>query len=448
MAKAKGKARSAAGDAGTLAESESGEPVGEARATDDVVAAPIDAPAAVNDDDDALGLPGGDDDGEDDDDHGGDDDDDDDDDGEDLGPLLLGEAGRLPADWGPAPAGHRSGVVTLVGRPNAGKSTLLNAMLGEKLAITSPKPQTTRDLIRGYLTRPDMQAVLVDTPGIHMAKKGALLNRAMVGVAIEAMDAVDVALLVIDAKKTMDVLRNMPLTRDAKGVVQTPTAEQAMQLCHRGDRAIVERLQRYGHKIVVVLNKRDLVRPGEVLPLVAVYGSLPGVIAVVPVCARRAEGLDTLLEVVAPALPEGPLLVDPELLTDRSERFLCGELLREALFMALQEELPYQVAVVVERFDESGDPIHILATVCVERSTQKGIVLGKGGLRMREIATRARAEMEAMLQRRVYLEVYVKVEAEWTSRLDALRRLGYGEGAEVAGSFGAGVADESDWGEG
>ena len=355
----------------------------------------------------------------------------DDDDDFDDGPILVAVGDGDGSSFGEVPDGHRSGFVTLIGRPNAGKSTLINRMLGEKLAITSPKPQTTRDLIRGYLTRDDMQAILVDTPGFHEPKKGALLNRAMVGMAVEALDQVDVALLVVDAPRTASALGEILLPRDKSGLVGEVSEAQALRLCHRGDRRIIERLQHHNAKTIVVLNKRDKIRPAHVLPLMAVYGALPGVIGVIPVSARNGEGTDALLALVRRELPEGPRLVDPELLTDRSERFLCAELLREALFHRLEAEVPYRVAVQIEAFEEQVGLCNILAAVFVERPSQRGILLGKGGTKMREAATAARKEMAAMLGRRVYLEVHVRTLPRWTERVETLRRFGYDGGGAL-----------------
>lgn len=359
-----------------------------------------------------------------------------DDDGEEFddddGPMLVavGGADGEGTIFGDVPEGHRAGFVTLIGRPNAGKSTLINRLLGEKLAITSPKPQTTRDLIRGYLSRDDMQAILVDTPGFHEPKKGALLNRAMVGMAVEALDQVDVALLVVDAPRTVATLGEILLPKDKAGQILPIDTAMAMRLCHRGDRRIVERLQHHEAKTIVVLNKRDKIRPAQVLPLMAVYAALPGVIDVVPISARTGEGTDVLLDLVRQQLPLGPRLVDPELLTDRSERFLCAELLREALFHRLEAEVPYRVAVQIEVFEEQVGLCNILAAVFVERPSQRGILLGKGGSKMRDVATAARKEMAAMLGRRVYLEVHVRTLPRWTERVETLRRFGYaGDGA-------------------
>ncbi len=341
------------------------------------------------------------------------------------GPVVLGDPGpEAPAAPHLPPHGPdgRAGMVTIVGQPNVGKSTLMNALLGEKLAITSPKPQTTRDQIRGIYTAEDTQIVFVDTPGIHEARSP--LNRAMVGQAIEALEQVDLVVVVIDADKVRMGWKKAGMD-PARGVDAPEDGEGAERRLARRDRKLLRRVRQYTDRFLFVLNKIDKVRKTQLLPMLATFSAVPGCMGVVPVSAKTSDGLDALVAAIRPTLPVGPRLYDAELLTDRSLRFLCAELLREQVFHNTREEVPYGVAVQIEVFDEHADVTHIQAVVWVERASQRGILLGKGGQMMKLLASNARAQMEVMLDHRVYLEVLVRVEPRWTERLETLRRLGY-----------------------
>jgi GTP-binding protein Era len=294
-----------------------------------------------------------------------------------------------------APA-HRSGYVALVGRPNVGKSTLLNALVGAKVAIVTPKPQTTRTRIAGIRTLPDAQVVFLDTPGIHAARSA--LNRRMVETARRALGEADVAALVLDA---------------AAGV--TPA-----------DRELAADVVAGGKPALAVLNKIDLVAKPALLPhMEALGGLLPGG-DVVPVSALSGEGVDALLAAVVGLLPAGPRLFPEEDLTTESERFLVQEAIREQLLLALREEVPYGAAVVVEAFREEPERnlLLIQATIVVERPGHKAIVIGAGGRQLREIGRRARQAIEAFFGRRVYLELFVRVEPGWSRNPRRLAELG------------------------
>ncbi|MCO4762199.1 MAG: GTPase Era [Myxococcales bacterium] len=346
---------------------------------------------------------------------------------EDLleGPIVLGDPDEVPEHVSPLPPHGpqgRAGMVTIIGQPNVGKSTLMNALLGEKLAITSPKPQTTRDQIRGIYTKEDTQIVFVDTPGIHEARSP--LNRAMVGQAIEALEQVDLVVVVIDVEKVRDGWKKTGMD-PSRGVPAPTNAEEAERRIYRRDRKLLRRVRHHTDKFLFVLNKIDNVRKTHLLPILATYAAVEGCVGVVPVSAITGDGLDTLVEAIAPYLPVGPRLYDAELLTDRSLRFLCAELLREQVFHKTRQEVPYGVAVQIEVFEEHPGVTHIQSVVWVERASQRGILLGKGGAMMKELASGARASMELMLETKVFLEVLVRVEPRWTERLDTLRRLGY-----------------------
>ena len=291
---------------------------------------------------------------------------------------------------------HRAGQVALVGRPNVGKSTLLNALVGAKVAIVTPKPQTTRNRICGIRTLPGAQVAFLDTPGIHAARSP--LNRRMVEVARRTLEEADAVVLVIDAAGGLGA----------------------------GDRELVASLAASRVPVVVALNKIDRVAKPALLPLMAALGALLLGRDLVPVSALRGSGVDVLLDVVVRALPEGPPRYAEDEFTTATERFLAAELVREQVFLATREEIPYGTAVVVERFEERGDRavVVIAATILVERESHKPIVLGAKGERLGQIGTRARAELEALLGTKVFLELFVRVEPDWARSRRRLEELG------------------------
>ena len=307
-----------------------------------------------------------------------------------------------PGVGGCPPKSLRSGIATLVGRPNVGKSTLLNQLVGTKVSIVSDRPQTTRNQVRGVWNAPDSQVVFIDTPGIHKPKTelGRRLNQR----SIETFSAVDVVCFLIEA-----------------------TAEIGA-----GDRYIAGLLAEVGTPAILVLNKIDAAGPNEILEhLAGAAGTLGDFAAYVPLSARTGDGLDGLLGEITTRLPEGPLYYPDGVVTDQPDTFLAAELLREKLLAMAREELPHSLAVTVEEVEErpadgGKEPLLVLrAVVRVERDSQKGIVIGKGGAVIKEAGTAARMELEALLGTKVHLETHVKVEKDWQRRPDALDRLGF-----------------------
>lgn len=294
-----------------------------------------------------------------------------------------------------ASGAHRCGTVGFAGRPNTGKSSLLNRLVGEKVSIVSHKPQTTRHLIAGILTRPGVQYIFVDAPG-QPAQMKSLLHRALTRRATEAARDADVALFVVEAQRL--------------------GAE---------DRAVLERIPPT-QKVIAVVNKIDRLKgPAELLPFLERVSKLRDFHAIVPASAHTGKNLGELLRVVREALPEAPPAYPAEQFTDRDERFLAGELLREKLFRDMGEELPYRCDVVIESFKEEGRLRRIEAVILVERDSQKAIVLGTGGERLKRMASAARRDMERLFGGKVYLGVWVKVRRAWTDDQRVLKQLGY-----------------------
>ena len=290
------------------------------------------------------------------------------------------------------PGAHRSGFVALVGRPNAGKSTLLNQILGQKIAIVSAKPQTTRTRLLGIKTLPGAQLLLVDTPGIHEARD--VLNRRMVGVAEEALLGADVVLWIVDA------------TRGEQGF----------------DPRILGLLQAASRSCCVALNKADLLPKPLFLPLMSRSNELLPGRDIVPISALTGENVDRLLEVLARHLPEGPQLYGEDEVTDQSLRALAQEIIREKVFETTQQEVPYSTAVTIDAFEERPERklVIVKATIHVSRGSQKPIVIGRGGARLKSIGQKARVELEDLVGARVFLELFVRVQEGW---VDDLRRI-------------------------
>ena len=290
---------------------------------------------------------------------------------------------------------HRAGTIAIVGRPNVGKSSLLNCLVGQKVSITSRRAQTTRHRVLGIVTRPAVQLVFVDTPGLQ-ARHGSELNRRMNRAATQAMSDVDVVLLVVEALRFGSQDRHVLALLPAG----TPT--------------------------VVAVNKSDLVKDRDaLLPFLSTLSAAHPFAALVPVSARNGRQTEELLQALAALLPEGPPLYGADEITDRSERVLAAELLREKLFRLLGEELPYGAAVQIERFELEGGLRRIAATVLVDRPSHRPIVIGKRGEKLKAIATQARVDMEKLFGGKVFLEVWVKVEEGWMDDRALLERLGY-----------------------
>jgi len=308
------------------------------------------------------------------------------------GPSTSGEEGRGAGD-----APHRAGFVSLIGRPNVGKSTLLNRLLGQKLAIVSPKPQTTRNRIRGILTRPGVQVVYVDTPGLHPPR--GKLGRFMADTAAQALEDVDAAVLVVEATAPPEL-----------------------------DAAVLDALRTVTAPVVLALNKVDRVADrGRLLPLLEAYAGLRSFHALVPLSAAHGSGVDRLEAILLDLLPPGPPLYPPDTLTDQPETFFVGETIREQLFLATRHEVPYASAVRVDEVVDRGPagPLYLRANVFVERDSQKAIVIGEGGRVLKRIGQGARRELEAFFGVPVYLDLRVRVRKDWRQDDRALRELGY-----------------------
>jgi GTP-binding protein Era len=291
---------------------------------------------------------------------------------------------------------YKCGYVALIGLPNVGKSTLLNKLVGEKLAITSPKPQTTRHRLLGIVNRPGAQLLYLDTPGVLEPKEA--LNRSLVTAALAALAAAEVVVWLAE-----------PRPPDP------------------GDRLLLPHLQELDRPLIVALNKIDLISKPRLLPLMAEYHRLFPRSPVIPVSALLGDGLPDLEAEIIKLLPEAPPIYPEDQVTEQTERFLAGELIRERLLHHLGEEVPYAAAVLIEEFDESRRPdlVSIQAVIYVERESQKGIVIGKQGHLLKTVGQEARTAMEDLLGCRVYLQLWVKVWKNWRKNPKALRLLGY-----------------------
>lgn len=291
--------------------------------------------------------------------------------------------------------GYKAGFVSIIGRPNVGKSTLLNRILGEKIVAVSDKPQTTRNVIRGILSDETSQIVFVDTPGIHIAR--TRINRAMVDAAMTAVTGIDLMLLVVDA---------------------TLRIEESF---------IKDICMKSGAPIYLVLNKIDQVKPKEKLfTVIEGYNRLYDFPEIIPISAQSGSNIERLVDLVREKLPEGEALFPNDILTDLPEKFIVAELIREKVFRLTNREVPYGTAVVVEAFAERENGlIAINATIMVERDSHKGIIIGKRGAMLKKVGEQARRDIERLLGTKVYLELFVQVQERWTERTAMLRELGY-----------------------
>jgi GTPase len=277
----------------------------------------------------------------------------------------------------------KSGFVAVVGRPNAGKSTLVNALVGTKVSIVTAVPQTTRNRILGIVNRPSAQIVLMDTPGIH--RPHSRLNEQMMIFVRQALTERDLAVLIVDASEPFG----------------------------HGDEFAVGLLKEYAPRTILALNKIDRIKKPRLLPLMQHYSQLYNFEEIIPISALRAEGLTELLDAIVGLLPVGPQYFPPDMYTDQPERFLASEIVREKVILHTRQELPYATAVVIDDFEE-GDPItRIHASIVVERDSQKPIIIGSGGEMLKQIGSEARRELERLFPPKVFLELYVKVEPNW-----------------------------------
>lgn len=293
---------------------------------------------------------------------------------------------------------QRCGYIAIVGRPNVGKSTLLNHILGMKLSITSRKPQTTRHQILGVKTQENIQAIYVDTPGIHQ-RRGTAINKYMNRAATSVLNDVDVILFVVQAKKWTEE-----------------------------DQAIIEKFKTVSCPIVLVVNKIDtLASKKELLPLIDELSTQYDFAEILPVSALSGTNVEMLEQKITPLLPENEHVYPDDQVTDRSMRFLASEIIREKLIRELGQELPYTSTVSIDKYVDDPDIVHIHATIYVESAGQKAIIIGKKGSRLKSIGTKAREDISKMIETKVYLNLWVKVREGWSNDERALRGLGYGE---------------------
>ncbi len=293
---------------------------------------------------------------------------------------------------------HKSGFVAIVGRPNVGKSTLLNRIVGQKIAIMSDKAQTTRNKIQGVYTTPDTQIVFIDTPGIHKPKHR--LGDFMVETAYSALREVDVILFMISADQKRG----------------------------KGDDFIIERLKKSDVPVFLIVNKIDKVHPDALLETIQDYTSQMEFAEVVPISATEGNNFETLMDVLVEQMPEGPQYFPDDQITDHPEYFIVSELIREKVLLLTRDEVPHSVAVVVDSMKRNeNDKVQVQATIIVERDSQKGIIIGKGGKMLKAIGTKARQDIEHLLGDKVYLELWVKVQKDWRDKQTYLKDYGYRE---------------------
>ncbi len=292
--------------------------------------------------------------------------------------------------------GFKSGYVSIIGRPNVGKSTLLNNILAEKVAIVTPKPQTTRNRIIGIKTMAEAQIVFIDTPGIHKPRER--LGEFMVREATATLKEVDIVLFLVE-----------------------PSPPSMLE------RQIIDLLSKAAKNqhVFLLINKIDKVKKAEILPVIDAYSRLYPFAEIIPISALKGEGLDILLGKIIEYLPEGPKYYPDDIVTDQAERFLVTEIIREKIMCMTADEIPYAVAVEVISWEEKKDIIVIGVNIYVEKDSQKGIIIGKKGARLKAIGSGARQEIEAILNTKVYLDLWVKVKEDWKNRPGALRELGY-----------------------
>ncbi|OJD61868.1 GTPase Era [Bacillus sp. N35-10-4] len=294
--------------------------------------------------------------------------------------------------------GYKSGFVSIIGRPNVGKSTFLNRIIGQKIAIMSDKPQTTRNKIQGVYTENDSQVIFIDTPGIHKPKHK--LGDFMVKMAQTTLKEVDIVLFMVNAVEGFG----------------------------RGEEFIIEKLKETKQPVFLVINKIDQVHPEQLLELIDQYRKLHDFVEIVPISALDGNNVESLIGTIKKYLPEGPQYYPDNQVTDHPERFIIAELIREKVLHLTREEVPHSVAVVIDAIQKrEGGAVYINATIVVERPSQKGIIIGKQGKMLKEVGKRARFDIEALLGSKVFLEVWVKVQKDWRNKMSQLRDLGFRE---------------------
>ncbi|KAF0825603.1 GTPase Era [Cytobacillus firmus] len=295
--------------------------------------------------------------------------------------------------------GHKSGFISIIGRPNVGKSTFLNRVIGQKIAIMSDKPQTTRNKVQGVLTTNDAQFIFIDTPGIHKPKHK--LGDFMMKVAQNTLKEVDVILFMVNAQEGFG----------------------------RGEEFILEKFQSVRTPIFLVINKIDQVHPDELFKIIESYKEKYDFSEIIPISALEGNNVETLLEQIKKYIPEGPQFYPADQVTDHPERFIVSELIREKALHLTREEIPHSLAVTIDKMErrEDKDVVHVMATIIVERDSQKGIVIGKQGKMLKEIGKRARVDIENLLGSQVFLELWVKVQKDWRNKMSQLRDFGFRE---------------------
>ena len=289
----------------------------------------------------------------------------------------------------------KSGFVSIVGRPNSGKSTLLNHLVGDKISIVTDKPQTTRNVIRGIVTRPEGQLVFLDTPGIH--KPIHKMNERMMKFVRDSIGEVDLIMLIVDSTEPFG----------------------------RGDEFTLDLIKPVAAPKILLLNKIDQVQKKNLLPMIDRYSKLVEFTDVIPISALTGENIELLLQSVLKYLSEGPMYYPEDQISDQPARAIAAEIIREKLILLTREELPYSTAGVIDRFEEQEKMDRIFATVFVERESQKGMIIGKGGSLLKQVGTEARRELEAFFERKIYLELHVKVKKDWRDDENTLRHIGF-----------------------
>ncbi|MGO4531572.1 GTPase Era [Paenibacillus sp. 2TAF8] len=291
----------------------------------------------------------------------------------------------------------KSGFIAIIGRPNVGKSTLMNQVIGQKIAIMSDKPQTTRNKIHGVYTSEEQQIVFLDTPGIH--KRQSKLGDYMNETALNTLGEVEAALFLIDASEGMG----------------------------GGDRYIAEQLKNVRTPVILVMNKIDKIAPEALLPLIEEYRKLHDFAEIVPVSAKLGSNVNTLMEQIGKYLPEGPQYYPEDQVTDHPEQFVCAELIREKILQMTREEVPHSIAVTIEDMKvQDNGVVYISAVIFVERDSQKGIIIGKQGALLKEVGKRARQDIQNLLGSRIFMDLWVKVKKDWRNQDRVLRDLGFG----------------------
>ncbi|MCA0147563.1 MULTISPECIES: GTPase Era [Rossellomorea] len=294
---------------------------------------------------------------------------------------------------------YKSGFISIIGRPNVGKSTFLNRVIGQKIAIMSDKPQTTRNKVQGVYTTDDAQMIFIDTPGIHKPKHK--LGDFMMKIAQNTLKEVDVILFMVNVEEGLG----------------------------KGDHFIIEKLKGVKTPVYLILNKIDQIHPDALLPMIQQYNDLFPFAATVPISALEGNNVDQLLQLLKDQLPEGPQFYPADQITDHPERFIVSELIREKVLHLTREEIPHSIAVVIDKMErkEEKDLIDVIATIIVERDSQKGIVIGKQGSMLKEVGKRSRVDIENLLGSKVYLELWVKVQKDWRNRSANLRDFGFSD---------------------